>query len=214
MQKILIYTGFIAGGIAVIAAFVTSTTYIQLGIAILLYLPLTYFAFRTFGSTASGAGISLNKPLISVQVPAIKSAPEEDAAARHKRVEVADIDKRTFLKLIGATGISFFVFSFLGRRIDSLLFGNSQNANNSQMNTINPSSQTNQTGSFMDGYKITDIDEGVTSYYGFINQEGAWLVMRQDTQTNAFRYAKGPSGFTENWIAREKLQYDYFYKLF
>lgn len=212
MHKILLtYSSLVIACLAVIVAFITSTTYIQLGIAILLYLPLTYFAFKAFtGRTRVGA--HLQKPLVTIQVPT--QSPEKVREAERKKVDVADIDKRTFLKLIGATGLSFFLFSLLGRRVDSLLFGNTPSSNTSTTGAINPGNQANQAGSLTDGYKITDIDDNIISYYGFTNQEGAWLIMRQDTQTSTFRYAKGNSGFSGNWTNRERLKYDYYYKLF
>lgn len=217
MNKILL-PAFIIACMAVIVAFVTATTYIQLGIAILLYMPLTYFAFKVFTGRAQGRG-NFNNPLITIPVAAKPPEKvrghehEHEAEVDRRKVDVADIDKRTFLKLIGATGLSFFVFSLLGRRVDSLLFGNAPSPNAGSIGPLNKD-QANQAGSFTDGYKITDIENGIISYYGFTNQEGAWFIMREDAQTSAFRYAKGDSGFSQNWTGREKLQYDYYYKLF
>lgn len=213
MHKILLtYSSFLIACLVVIVAFITSTTYIQLGIAIALYLPLTYFAFKAFAGKTRG-GVNFKKPLITIQLPT--KSPEKIREDERKKVEVADIDKRTFLKLIGVTGLSFFVFSLLGRRVDSLLFGNAPGSNTGSIGTINPGNQTGQAGSLTDGYKITDIDDNNTiSYYGFTNPDGAWLIMQQDTQTSAFRYAKGNSGFSQNWGNRDKLKYDYYYKLF
>ena len=48
MKKIVIYIGFVVASIANAAVFITTTTYIQLAVAILLYLPLTYLAFILF----------------------------------------------------------------------------------------------------------------------------------------------------------------------
>lgn len=211
MRKILIYSSFIIGCLAVIVAFITSTTYSQLGIAILLYLPLTYFAFKIFTGSIRGGG-NPKKSLITIQVPA--KSNEETPKVKQEQVSVADIDKRTFLKLMGATGLSFFLFSLLGRRVDSLLFGNASGSNTNPIGALNPANQANQAGVLPAEYKITDIDDNIVSYYGFTKQDGEWLIMRQDTQTNSFRYAKGDSEFSQNWTRRDKLQYDYYYKLF
>lgn len=211
MRRILVYSSFIIGCLAVIVAFTTSTTYTQLGIAILLYLPLTYFAFKIFAGSFRGGG-NPKKSLITIQVPA--KPHEEVPKVKQDQVYVADVDKRTFLKLIGATGLSFFLFSLLGRRVDSLLFGNGSGSNTNSIGTVDPGNQADQAGVLPAEYKITDIDDNIVSYYGFTKRDGEWLIMRQDTQTNSFRYAKGDSGFSQNWTRREKLQYDYYYKLF
>ena len=62
-------------------------------------------------------------------------------------------------------------------------------------------------------YKITDIDstEG-NSYFGYINQDGAWYIMNL-TSTTA-RYVKGDDHFSDAWIGRGGLNYDYFNNIF
>ena len=118
-------------------------------------------------------------------------------------MEVADIDKRAFLKLIGATGISFFLFSLLGRRVEVPFFGR---AVESGTNPVE--------GQPTDGYKISEIDDNTITYYGFTNKDGAWLIMREDTEASSFRYVKGDLEFSGNWSNRENLKYDYFHEVF
>jgi hypothetical protein len=203
MNKTLTYSGFAISSILLILAFVTARTYSQLAIAIIVYPLLAYFALRMLPRRPNHA------PAITIEIPK-RTTPKIDED-RAQRV-VADIDKRTFIKLIGTAGLSFFFFSLLGRRVESLFFGNTFQATNTS-GTL-PSSQTPQSTQPFEGYKISEIDDGVVSYYGFINREGAWLIMQEDTRTSSFRYAKGNLNFSSNWSAREGLKYDYYFNLF
>ncbi len=210
MRKTLTYSSFIIITLVVIVMFVTATTYIQLAVAVILYPLLAFFAFKILPRKAWKA------PIITIRLPAKRAekARTETAAPKAEPVEVTDIDKRTFLKLIGAAGLSFFVFSFLGRRAESLLFGEPSGSRV----TENPSTANNASTAGSPptaGYKISEVDDNDTiSYYGFIGKDGDWLIMREDTDISSFRYAKGNSNFPNNWTKRENLKYDYFHNLF
>jgi len=196
MNKTLTYTGFAIAALGIVLAFVTAKTYTQLAIATVLYPALIYFALKML-SRSHGKG-----PVITIPIP-LKPA-KQIATTQGRKVEVTDIDKRTFLKMIGAAGISFFVFSILGRRVDNLLFNKpSENAD------IGASPATLSTS----GYRISEIDEGEITYYGFINGDGGWLIMREDTDSSSFRYAKGDLNFPGSWASRGNLKYDYYYNL-
>ncbi|MCS7092122.1 MAG: hypothetical protein NZM26_02115, partial [Patescibacteria group bacterium] len=66
----------------------------------------------------------------------------------------------------------------------------------------------------MDGFRISEIDDGTITYYGYTNKDGAWIIIREDTENNSFRYIKGDSNFKENWDKRAWLDYDYYYNVF
>lgn len=59
-------------------------------------------------------------------------------------------------------------------------------------------------------YKISDIDDGNAQYdyFGFLDKDGNWYIMRQDVTSGAFRYAKGASGY--NWSNRASKTYNDF----
>lgn len=195
LNKTLTYTGFTLATALIVAAFITSKTYTQLGIAVVLYPLLVYFAFKLFPRKP------FKSPAVLIQIPARQKQKAESLG--RQRVEVTDIDKRTFLKLIGTAGISFFLISLLGRRVESMLFDK------------NPQGQSGQAEPTpKEGYKISEIDEGIVSYYGFVDKDGRWLIMKEDTANSTYRYSKGDSGFTGSWSSRENLTYDYYHKLF
>jgi hypothetical protein len=61
-------------------------------------------------------------------------------------------------------------------------------------------------------YKISDIDSGTTSYFGFLKADDSWYIMKL-TDTEA-RYIKGDTGYTTSWTGRAGLTYDYYNNTF
>jgi len=206
MSKTLTYTGFAISGLIVVLAFVTAKTYTQLIIAILVFPFLAYFLLKILPRRTRKA------PIFTIQMPA-RPAHKAEKAERPK-VDVADIDKRIFLKLVGTAGISFFILSIFGRRVEALLFGGASEPGVSSL-AGTPNNQINSAGQLpVEGFKISEIDDDIISYYGFTDKDGAWLIMREDTEANSFRYARGDSRFSGSWSNRENLKYDYFHNLF
>lgn len=199
---------FVIGGLIVGAAFVTATNYLQLGIAILLYPLLGYFLLKAFPR-----GVREVDPL-KPTVKSVERLENETTTNNKDRLSIADIDKRAFLKLIGGAGLSLFLFSIFNKKAEGLFFKNLPNAGrisleDSNGNKINPA-QNHPT----DGYRISEIDDSDITLYGFTNIDGAWFIMRQDTDTGTFRYAKGNVDFPGSWNNREHLKYDYYNNVF
>ncbi len=174
MRKTLTYSSFIITSLLVILAFVTATTYTQLGIAIVLYPIVAFFAYKLFIVRDA------KTPAVALQPPTVQPIEKAEVKAVEPKkddVSIKDIDKRAFLKLIGATGISFFLFSLFNRRTEALYFGRSSAPGISVLtddkrNKINPA-ERNPT----DGFQISEIDDRDIVFYGFINTYGAWYIM-------------------------------------
>jgi hypothetical protein len=125
-----------------------------------------------------------------------------------------DIDRRNFLKLIGSAGILAVILGLFSKRpgIPSFL-GN--------VEALEPLTLKNTSGNIIDpaensptsGYNISQIDDSTPAYFGFVNKDGAWFIMREG-EDDAFRYAKGENNFTTNWESRAKLNYDYFDRVY
>jgi hypothetical protein len=197
-QKISFYVILVVIGLLITIIFVTATTYTQLAIASLLYPPLAYFAFKYFPKKSG-------KRDSERLVVKIKS---EDKV--RKPVEIVDIDKRAFLKMIGAAGFSFFIFSLFTRRVEDLIFNKNYGAGNNSIGNRDVSSVEPT-----EGFKVTEIStEENDYYYGFVNKEGNWYIMREDPAEGSFRYAKGDINFSSGWKKRESLKYDYFHNVF
>lgn len=203
-KVLLIDSSFVIALLVVVAAFITAKTYTQLAVAIVLYPLLAFFAYKVFTHSYWKRPAKNLQIAIQTQVKPVEKA----ANIEGKNIGIADIDKRTFLKVIGGVGISLFLLSIFNKRIRSML---PQSLPGSQSSKIDPDQSQNQ---LTDGYRISEIDNSVISFSGFINKDGGWFIMRIDTNTGSVRYARGDSNFPDNWSDREKLKYDYFSNTF
>lgn len=69
------------------------------------------------------------------------------------------------------------------------------------------------TGVVLGGYRVSDTDSaGTPKYYGFLESDGKWYIMREETVLSdvQYRYAKGNSNYTVAWTGRVGLSYDYY----
>ena len=63
----------------------------------------------------------------------------------------------------------------------------------------------------LDNYKITDIDDDASpNYFGFVDADGGWYILKEDTSAKTYRYATDRSDYTTNWTNRATIDYDYF----
>ena len=66
-------------------------------------------------------------------------------------------------------------------------------------------------------YMFSDKDDDASpNYYGFLNSEGGWYIMKETISAGAdtYRYIKGDSDYTTNWTGRAGLSYGYFNDIF
>ena len=47
-------------------------------------------------------------------------------------------------------------------------------------------------------------------YYGYVAENGAWIIMENDTDEGTYRYKIGTSLYAANWTARETHTYGLF----
>ena len=213
MRKIITSCSFVIASLVVVLAFVSATTYLQLAIAIVLYLPLAYFTFKALP-------YKTQKRLLPVAItqPPVKSAEKIEAETtkpNRENVSIIDIDKRAFLKLIGGLGLSVFLLSIFNKKTGGVFSGGTASIpetvalKNSAGNKIDPVERQPT-----DGYRISEIDSSDTAFYGFTNKDGAWFIMKEDSNTGSFRYSRGDGNFPGNWNNRENHRYDYFNNVF
>lgn len=205
-KALLNYFIFIIAFAVVVVAFTTSTTYTQLALATLFYVLLVFATYKL-----------LPKKIWRQSTKKITLAENETDHLERKGLAalgIADIDKRVFLTLIGSTGLFLFLFSLFNKKTESLLFKNlpvfkSTASPDKNGDTVEPTQ--NQP---LDGYRISEIEDNVVSFYGFVKKDDSWYIMRVDTNTGSFRYVRGESDFSKAWTNRKKLQYDYFNNVF
>jgi len=64
-------------------------------------------------------------------------------------------------------------------------------------------------------FAASDLDEAAdTKYYGFIEQDGAWVILKLVTSAGTLRYAKGKISYQTNWTGRAALSYGYYDEVF
>jgi hypothetical protein len=85
---------------------------------------------------------------------------------------------------------------------------------NTEGETINPATSEKQDEIILaiSGYKISDLEDGTTSYFGYLNADGGWYILK--LTTTAARYVKGDSAYTTAWTGRASLTYDYYNNVF
>lgn len=203
-KNIIFYTLLIIATILIIVIFITSKTYVQLAIASLLYPPIAYFAFKYYPRKTERIIIDSSQP------QALQQITDPKADGNH----ILDTDKRTFLKMIGATGFSLLLFSLFTKRFEDLFYGNTVESQNSSTNAQNTGSTSSVESQPTDGYQIAEIDESENTYVGYTNKHGAWFILKQDVESGSFRYIKGGTDFPGNWSRRDTLLYDYYDRVF
>jgi len=195
-RRALIYYCFIVTTTVVAAGFFSSQNFPQV-VSSLIFSPMAiYFLILVWPQRK--AALPLKKSEFKL-LPATE--PE------------LDVNRRDFLKLIGSAGILALILGLFGRRGGvSNLLGNvnleSVALKDPSGNIINPAQD-----SPTDGYSISQIDDSVPAYFGFVNKDGSWFIMREG-EDSSFRYVKGEVNFGANWASRNKLDYNYFDKVF
>lgn len=203
ITKAVAFSSLSITGLLVVLAFVTSTNYTHLALASVFYAVVAFLIYLVYSKPGTKHHVVVNNDTETVSAKRSTTASTSDKPAQ---TMVLDMERRAFLKFIGATSLSFFIFSLLGRRFESVIFeGKNQSASNNA-----PAEAASPT----DKYKISDIDEqSDTTYYGFTATDGNWFIMKEESE-GSFRYIKGNSGFDSNWARRMSLTYDYYYNVF
>jgi len=67
----------------------------------------------------------------------------------------------------------------------------------------------------LDKYQPADADMASdTKYFGYVDVDGNWYIMREVTTTGQYRFVKGTSGYDTAWTAKTSQSYDYFNNVF
>ena len=130
-----------------------------------------------------------------------------------------DLDRRAFLKLIGSAGLSVFMFSIFTKRAHAAFFGSAPGPGtvalkDSGGNLIDPAIKQPT-----DGYRIAELDDTSdpsNSYYGFVNKDGDWFILREasDGEYKYFKKLITNGSFSSEWVNRGGFTYQYFDAIF
>lgn len=209
-KNLIKYSSFILACFLVVWIFVTATTFIQLAIGVIVYPLLVLFAYKIFSHRMR---IYPSKRPANIISPSVRLAEKAEQSEKSS-IGIADIDKRVFLKLIGGTGLTLFLFSLFSKKTEGLFPRNvpvrEQVVLSDGMGKKIIPSQSQP----LDGYNIAEVENDIISFYGFIDKNGVWYVLRVDMVAGSFRYARGTDNFPSAWENRETLEYGYFNDVF
>jgi len=192
--------------------------------ATLIFLPLlVYFGFLI--TPKRSKALTIQK--IST-VPAIKKSKKKGSGSDEVELLEADVipenrkfdlDRRAFLKLIGSAGLSVFMFSIFTKRAHAAFFGSAPGPGtvalkDSGGNLIDPAIKQPT-----DGYRIAELDDTSdpsNSYYGFVNKDGDWFILREasDGEYKYFKKLITNGSFSSEWVNRGGFTYQYFDAIF
>lgn len=207
IRKIVTFYSFVITSFIVVSGLLSANNYAEL-ITAICFSPLAlYFFVLMIPKKANNVVHEIES--------AIEIIPDKNTNLKKKDEKNTEYDpeRRKFLKLIGAAGGAIFLTAIFTKKAEASFFGSMPGPGtvaikNTQGVAIDPAEKKPT-----DGYSITEIDDsGSDTYYGFVNKDGAWFILKDSDST--YRYAKGSSLFSINWSGRSALTYDYFNNVF
>lgn len=226
MKKFAIYYSFVLVSIMTLLSFLKAQTGAEI-ISAAVFFPLFVYFFELIAPKREKAIVITFPNKDSVVSPEM-TKKQSKKAAKSKKIEDGEVvendvdnDRRVFLKIIASAGAGLFMMSIFTKKTHAAFFGSvpgpgTISVKDSTGAVIDPAIKTPT-----DGYKITEVDDaGVPAYYGFVNKDGAWFIMKEDsTATPNYSYVKGTGGvgdtFPAKWLLRgTALGYDYFDEIF
>lgn len=214
LSTIALYYGFIVVNLMTISGLVGAKNIPQL-ISGVIFLPLAgYFILLVLPKRRQ----AINIPAIVLQPKELKQTKKVAREAPIKLPKI-DVDRRQFLKLISGAGLSLFLFSIFAKKAEAAFFGSVPGPGTVAVKDTSGVQIDPAQKQPTDGYRINQMDEtsdAPNTYFGYINKDGAWFIMRDDGSGN-YRYTRGSSDFTNvntGWPKRADLTYGYFDVIF
>lgn len=217
MKKIILFYNVIVISVITIIGFADASSISQL-VSAIFFFPLAAYFWLLIIPTSKRSTPQFSPSKKSIDTP-LKSKnrqkhqlPELTALKEVPRGKF-DLNRRMFLRLIGSAGVSVFILSIFTNKAEAAFFGSvpgpgTVGVKDVSGNLIDPSEKQPT-----DGYNITEVDDSTPTYIGYVNKDGAWYILKEDS-SGAYRYTKGTSSFSTNWTNRASLTYDYFSAVF
>ena len=181
----------------VLAGFLSAESTPQLISAVMFYPLAMYFTLLILPKR--NRAIVIPK---TITVRPTKVLKTETTIEKLEKVDDTKLDKerRAFLKAIGTAGMTIFMLSIFTKKAQAAFFGSMPGPGTVALkdiagNKINPAEKHPT-----DGYRIAELDDSTPAYYGFINKDGAWFIMRDNNGT--YKYITGSTGFSSAWSGK------------
>lgn len=197
--KPLIYYNFVVVTIMTISGFLGAQSLPQLLSAVLFFPLAVYFLLEVLPRKKRALTIPDREP----PVIADRVLPDDThLIPKAVKAQSFDINRRGFVKFIGSAGLALFFLTMFTRKTPGDIFSSAPGSQSAQIDpaVAHPT----------DGYTIARIDDSTPSYYGFLNKDGAWFIMREEGD-GTYQYARGSSDFVNlGWGVRDTLTYGEF----
>lgn len=218
MKKLLIYYNFIIVTLMIVGGFLGTSSYAQLASAALFFPLAAYFLFLVLPNRS--------KAIIFPEPQKIKKTKKKKAKTEVLKAEKIeedgsekirlDANRRAFVKLIGSAGVSLFLFSIFTKKAQGAFFGSVPGPGVVALKDTSGTQIDPAIKLPTDGYKISEIDDSSPAYYGFVDKDGNWFIMKESS-TGQYKYYKktdSDNNFTTDWPNRGGFTYLYFDSIF
>ena len=171
-------------------------------ISAVLFFPLAvFFWLQVLPSKKSALVLPLSNQLTSQpdkitkkekltkrqQVIKLKKQAEEGLLEEDQKVHKFDENRRMFIKFIGSAGVTVFLFSMFTKRAQAAFFGSIPGPGTVALKDTNDVRIDPAVEHPTDSYRLAELDDSTPSYYGFVNQGGAWFILREGA-TGTYKY--------------------------
>ena len=200
MKRLLYYYAFILATLLTIGGFTSVQNVWQLIPAIFSFPLMVYFGLLVAPKRSK-----------AVLLPKMQTEKVEKAEIV-KEKQGFDGNRRAFLKIIGSAGLTLFFFSIFTKRAEAAFFGSNPGPGivgikDSTGTLIDPAKHHPT-----DGYRISAVDDSSPAFYGFVNKDGDWFIMKEEADGDYLYYKKlaGDDDFGTEWPNRGGFGYGYF----
>lgn len=203
MKKLLIYYGFIVTSTMVLAGFLGASSTPQLISAVFFYPLAMYFTLLILPKRNRAIILPQTLPVVKEKKVQRKISEEKiSETVKLQPIEEGKVDKerRAFLKAIGTAGMTIFLLSIFTKKAQGAFFGSMPGPGTVALKDIAGNKIDPAVKHPTDGYRIAELDDGTPSYYGFIDKEGNWFIMRDNNGT--YKYITGSTGFSSAWTGK------------
>ena len=207
ITRLLIYYNFVLLTIMTIVGFLGTQNFKELSSAIFFFPMAVYFGLMVVPQRSRAIILPQNP---NKQVGYLRNK-KSSARILIKEVDNGplDTDRRRFLKLIGSAGLALFLFAIFTKKAQGAFFGSVPGPGTITLKDSSGALVDPAVKHPTDGYRIARLDDNTPAYYGFLNKDGAWFIMREESD-GTYKYAKGSVNFqTTGWDLRSDTGFAY-----